>query len=243
MKITSPAMRGIIDRRILVNFRVQPDVISSLLPDYFRPRLINDCAIAGICLIRLKNIRPRGLPGWWGVASENAAHRIAVEWDTDCGVNEGVFIPRRDTSSMLQMFAGGRFFPGIHHLAKFKVNEANGQFGLQMRSCDGTISLGVSARLTPKIPATSIFSSLETASEFFAHGSVGYSAAKNPDCCDGLELHTDQWHVEALEVQSVTSSYFEDTDRFPKGTVQFDCALLMRNVEHEWRVLPLMERP
>jgi hypothetical protein len=30
------------------------------------------------------------------------------------------------------------------------------------------------------------------------------------------------------------SSYFTDHTRFPAGTIAFDCALIMRNIAHEW---------
>jgi hypothetical protein len=32
----------------------------------------------------------------------------------------------------------------------------------------------------------------------------------------------------------VTSSFFEDSALFPKGSIEFDCALLMCGIEHEW---------
>jgi hypothetical protein len=41
--------------------------------------------------------------------------------------------------------------------------------------------------------------------------------------------------MEALAVENACSSFFEDASRFPAGTVEFDCALLMRGIEHEWR--------
>ncbi|HZI33725.1 MAG TPA: hypothetical protein VFF11_15400, partial [Candidatus Binatia bacterium] len=155
---------------------------------------------------------------------------------------EGVFIPRRDTSSALQAFAGSRVFPGVHHAARFEVREEADEFQLQMRSSDSGVSVGVHARRTSKFSTTSVFTSLTEASEFFARGSVGYSATENPNCCDGLELYTPQWQVVPLKIQSVTSSFFDDTSRFPNGTIFFDCALLMQNIEHEWRVQPRMER-
>jgi hypothetical protein len=37
--------------------------------------------MAGLCLLWFKNIRPRFLPAFLGITSENAAHRIAVEWE------------------------------------------------------------------------------------------------------------------------------------------------------------------
>ena len=238
----TPIMHGLIDRRMLVNFRVQPDVIGKMLPPSFRLKLVRGWAMAGICLIRLKGIRPRGFPLPCGLTSENAAHRISVEWDENGVTREGVFIPRRDTSSALQAFAGGRFFPGVHHIAEFEVNETRDTPRLQMRSRDGSAFVDVNAHRTTRIPVSSVFSSVEEASDFFAHGAVGYSATANPDCCDGLELFTSRWQVEPLDVGLARSSYFDDTRRFPKGSVHYDCALLMQNIEHEWHVLPRMER-
>src|SRR5437762_8710085 len=100
-KMRIPVIRGLIERRILINYRVDPEVLKKLLPQPFRPNIIKDVGIAGICLIRLKDIRPSGFPGAVGILSENAAHRIAVEWDEQGKLREGVYIPRRDTSSRL----------------------------------------------------------------------------------------------------------------------------------------------
>jgi hypothetical protein len=153
-------------------------------------------------------------------------------------IREGVFIPRRDTSSRLQSFVGGRIFPGVHHLADFKVSETSNEFCLAMRSRDGKAAVELKAHCTGRLPVNSVFASLAEASDFFARGSAGYSTTRDAGCWDGLELRTFGWHVEALEVASVRSSFFEHKATFPAGTVEFDCALLMRNVEHEWRRLP-----
>src|SRR5262245_32820204 len=96
-----PVIRGVIDRRILVNYRVVPDVLASLLPPPFRPKLHRGYGMMGICLIRLRGVRPKFLPSWLGIGSENAAHRTTVEWDEGGHVREGVYVRRRDTSSWL----------------------------------------------------------------------------------------------------------------------------------------------
>jgi uncharacterized protein DUF2071 len=240
MRTFAPTLHGMIDRRMLVNFRVRPDIVREILPRQFRPKLVKGWAMAGVCLIRLKDIRPRGFP--CGFTSENAAHRIAVEWEENGVTCEGVFIPRRDTSSAVQAFAGEQLSLGVHHVAEFEVTEEKGIYQLLMRSRDGAAFIEVHAHRASQIPPTSIFASLDEVSDFFARGSVGYSAARHAGCCNGLELLTSRWEVEPLDVQSVRSSFFEDSKRFPKGTIHFDCALLMRNIEHEWHVLPRMER-
>jgi hypothetical protein len=102
-----PTLEGIIDRRLLVNYRVDPAYLQRLLPAPFRPKLIGGMGIAGICLIRLAHLRPRSLPALIGVSSENAAHRIAVVWDENGVTREGVYNPRRDTASPFNTFVGG----------------------------------------------------------------------------------------------------------------------------------------
>src|SRR5258707_12496748 len=78
-----PVMRGVIDRRILVNYHVDPAVLAPLVPAPFRPKLVHGFGMVGICLIRLKHIRPTFFPSWLGVSSENAAPPTAVGWDGD----------------------------------------------------------------------------------------------------------------------------------------------------------------
>jgi hypothetical protein len=43
-----PVVRGVIDRRILVNYRVDPDVVARTLPPPFRPKLHRGYGLVGI---------------------------------------------------------------------------------------------------------------------------------------------------------------------------------------------------
>ncbi|MEY4484729.1 MAG: hypothetical protein RL693_2181, partial [Verrucomicrobiota bacterium] len=137
-----PLIHGLIRRRLLVNFRVDAEVMQRLLPPPFHPKLQQGYAIAGICLIRLEQIRPGWLPRFCGISSENAAHRIAVLWEEPSGEQcEGVFIPRRDTSSWLNHVAGGRIFPGEHHLSDFAVTDDDSGISMSINARDGLMAL------------------------------------------------------------------------------------------------------
>ncbi len=226
-----PTIKGIIDRRILINFTADPAVVAAILPPPFRPKLYQNRALVGICLIRLKNIKPKGFPAFMGLSSENGAHRIAIEWEENCQVKEGVFVPRRDTSLKLNTCVGGRLFPGKHYLADFKVQEADGKYAVNLLSADGT-TVAIATAESATFEANSIFGTLENASGFFERGEVGYSP--NGAKFDGLRLQTKQWLVKPLRVSQVQSSFFENESIFPKGSVKFDNALLMTKIEHEW---------
>jgi hypothetical protein len=229
-----PIVRGTIERRILVNWRVEPRVLTRLLPEPFEPKLVHGWGIAGVCLIRLGHLRPSFVPGFLGLTSENAAHRIAVQWFQDGERREGVYIPRRDTSSPLNALVGGRLFPGAHHRARFEVEESAERFAVTMHSLDGESSLEVVGCRAPRLPEASVFRSLEEASRFFEQGSLGWSPTSAPGRHEGLELRSLEWTVEPLAVERAWSSFFEDRKTFPEGSLSLDCALLMRNVAHEW---------
>jgi hypothetical protein len=229
-----PVLRGTIDRRILANYRIDPAVMKAILPQPFRPKIVSGFAIGGICLIRLKSIRPTFFPFHWGLGSENAAHRIAVEWDFDGRTLEGVYIPRRDTSSRLNTLVGGRIFPGVHHHAAFAVKESQESLAVNLTSDDGETHVSICGTVTEAFPENSVFTSLSDASDFFKRGSLGYSVTRINGKYDGLELRCREWKMESLCLEKFESSFFDDRSRFPADSIQFDCALLMRNIEHEW---------
>lgn len=233
----APALAAVMERRILVNYRVDPELLGSYLPQPFRPALVDGHGVAGICLIRLGRIRPVGLPAI-GVRSENAAHRVAVCWDEADGPVTGVYIPRRDTSSRLSALAGGRLFPGYLHLARFRTREDGESYQVQVASHDGEVRIEVEAHHAGDLPPGSVFTSLEAASGFFRCAPAGYAATPARDVFDGVELETDGWTLQPLALDKAASSFFDDPRRFPAGTAEPDSAFLMSGLTTVWHPQP-----
>lgn len=231
-----PEIRGEIERRLLVNYRVDPEAIARVLPHPFRPQLVGGAAVAGICLIRLGQMRPRYVPRSVGLRSENAAHRVAVEWDTTHGRRTGVYIPRRDSDSWVNILLGGRIYPGEHHRARFAVTETDQDVRVAYTSVDGSAQVDVSVHITDELWDSRLFADLNAASAFFEAGSVGYSATRQPRRFDGLGLKTAAWKVEPTSVIYAHSSFF-DGAAFPAGTAELDSALIMRSVPVLWEPL------
>jgi len=209
-------------------------VVQARLPAPFRPKLYNGEAIVGVCLIRLENIRPAACTAGVGFFSENAAHRIAVDWDEDGELREGVFIPRRDTGSVLNHLSGGRLFPGQHCLATFRIRQTETAIDFHLQSRDGEVEVRVAGEIGTELPPNSGFASLAEASAFFERGCLGFSVRRDSERLDGMLLKTHQWYVQILAVSEVYSSYYANPNFFPPGSVRFDHALIMRNIEHEW---------
>ena len=94
--------------------------------------------------------------------------------------------------------------------------------------------VSVTGSITDELPEESIFDSVATCSQFFEDGSLGYSPAADSRQFDGLELRAFNWQVKPLAISDVSSSFFNDSEIFPEGSVTFDNALLMRDINHEW---------
>jgi hypothetical protein len=229
------SVEAVIRRRLLVNFRVRPDILAQTLPSPFEPRLVHGWGMAGICLIGLGNLRPSGVPGVLGMRTENAAHRIAVEWDDQSGRRQGVYIPRRDTNSGVVRSLGGRLFPGVYHRGDFSINENQDYVSVRLRSADAQTNAFVCGHVSDRLADGSVFASLDEASRFFEDGILGFSPSEDPGRLNGLELVSKWWEVESLQVDTVESDFFGNTEVFPVGSVEFDSALIMRGVPCRWQ--------
>lgn len=224
-----------IERRLLVNYRIDPGFVSSLLPPPFRPQLVSGMAVGGVCFIRLGRFRPGHLPRVPALTTENAAHRFAVEWDDATGTHTGVYVPRRDTNSRITSAAGGKIFPGSYQPARFEVDEPAGQVRIDVASRDGRMQLAVAA-----VPAgalrSQLFATLGDAAGFFRRGALGFSPSAHTGGLDGVRLHSASWAAQPMTVSRIRSSLFDDASLFPPGTCSLDSALVMRNLPARWTV-------
>ncbi|MET4782481.1 DUF2071 domain-containing protein [Glaciihabitans sp. UYNi722] len=228
MNMRIPALAANIERRLLINFRLDPDVAQSLLPDTLRPQIVDGSAVAGVCLLRLGALRPTWFRPQIGWGAENAAHRIAVEWDDEAGTHHGVYIPERHSASWLPVAVGGRVFPGVHHHARFEGSETADRISVSMTSPGMTVRADVA--ISPTF-TSGLFPTLADASAFFQAGSVGWSPARDGHRLQGLKLETDQWWVDSADALSIDSSFF---DALPTGSATLDSVLVMRNVPITW---------
>jgi hypothetical protein len=88
------------------------------------------------------------------------------------------------------------------------------------------------------MPSTSLFPTIEEAASYFSLGATGYSATREAGRFHGMELRCLDWIIQPLVVDEARSRFFGDPERFPPGSVELDCALLMRGIAHEWHSRP-----
>lgn len=232
-----PALEGIIARRILLNFRADPRLVARLVPEPLEVATHNGWAVVGVCLIRLEQLRPKGFPVSAGLASENMAHRVAIRFPTQQGRKDGVFIWRRDTDQGLLALLGGRLFPGVHHRAEFRVLDTECGLAMEVRTDRNEANVWFGARPAAGWKATALFQTMEQAQGFFQQGDCGFSCSLHNEKLEGMQLRVRKWEMSPLEVHGLHVAFYENRGRFPRGSVEFDCALAMRGIPHEWHEL------
>jgi hypothetical protein len=225
-------VRSHIDRRLLLTVRLDPDVARRLLPEPLEPQLVRGWAVAGICCIRLRDVRPVGLPTI-GVTSENVAHRIAaVCVAPDGAAVPGVYVPCRHTSSRLSALLGGRLLEGELSHARFDVTDTGTRLSISVRRRGGAqieVTAGASDELRSEL-----FSSVDEASRFFQNGRTAYSPNHRRGVFEAVELESPAWAAAPVSVERFRSTFFEDTTTFPSGSWALDSGLIVRDVQVRW---------
>ena len=233
-------VEGVIARRILLNYWLDPVVARRLVPEPFEIVTRNGFAVAGICLIRLEQMRPYGLPAAMGIASENMAHRIAVRYPVEENgatvMRDGVYIWRRDTDSSLAVRLGGLLFPGTFRDAEFHVTDEEA-LRLEVLTEDGAADVRLHAAVGPEWKWTLLFSRLHDVCEFFQRADCGFNTTLRCDGFEGQRLVQERWEMAPVAVSDVHAAYYADEERFPRGSVGFDSAVIMRGIPHYWKAL------
>lgn len=232
-----PVIEGMIARRVLLNYWIEPEVARRLVPQPLEPVIVNGFAVAGMCLIRLEKLRPKGMPAALGFSSENMAHRIAIRYPTSNGMRDGVFVWRRDTDSLLAVRLGGVVFPGVNRDAEFRIDERRDaddeSLEMQVLTADGAAD--VSFRMSAaEWKWTLLFPRFADVCGFFERGDCGFSCALRGDALEGLCMRTLKWEMSPVQVQGLRSAFYENEKMFPRGSAGFDSAVVMRGIPHEW---------
>jgi hypothetical protein len=238
-------LEAVVARRVLVNYRVDLAIARRLVPAPLEPLEHRGSALAGISLVRLVELRPRGLGPLVGLTIENLAHRIAV---TAPGGrrkprNLGTYVFRRDTESRLVAAIGSPLFAGANRRASFEVEEDLARLRIAVTTADGGGDTRIGIEWGASFAATCAFSSLGEVQEFFGACELGYSGGvRSP-----VRLRPTAWALEPVRVLETRSRFFEDAATFPEGTAELDAVVGMRSQAPEWvevRALPeILEEP
>ena len=223
----SPAVRGVVERRLLVNYRVGLGTLETVLSGPFRGREVGESGmgIGSICITKVENARPRFAPGFLGIPVETATHRIYARVE---GSGEHcVYVPRRDVSSGFHAFVMGSLLPTEFSQGEFRTEVKGGEQKIQIDCGNEVVGVVFDEAERDEVDEDSVFYSLESASVFLCEGGVEYSLSG--DVYSGVEPCPGEQDLNPVDVEDERSSYFG------KMGGEFDSAFRMEEMEHVWQ--------
>jgi len=234
-------VEGVVARQILLNYWLEPEVARRLVPEPFEIVIRNGFAVAGINLLRLEGVRPAGATDALGLCSENLAHRIAVRYPVEengaPALRDGTYILRRDTDSALAGRLGELLLPGTVRDAEFRVAETAHSLRMAVLTADGGGDLAFRCRWNEEWKWTLLFSRLNDVRSFCARTQCGCNSALRADALEAPHVLPQEWEVAPATITDLHASYFADEKLFPRGSVGFDSAIMLRGVPQAWRAL------
>lgn len=234
-------VRARMRRRLLLSYRVDPDVAAQLLPAPFRPQLVRGSAVGGLCLIRLEGLRPGWVTPEVGASSEAVAHRFAVEWDEAGVTKQGVYVAQRHSSSRIASLAGGRLFPGIQQRARITAEDSGSRSRVRVMAGSAAAEADIEdieGSTDAAAWSSGLFDTAQQASDFYRAGEVGWSPRRDGGV-EAVSLAAERWIARPGRVHAVSSAFFT---ALPAGSASFDSALVMRDLAVAWRHERAMER-
>lgn len=202
-----PVLRGTVDRRLVVTYRLDPAAAAGAVPDRFRPRTRDGHALGSLLLLRIRGLRPRGLPDRAGTTHHHALHRVAVEWSEGGRERTGAYVVRRASDSRLSALLGRWLAPGGAHHAAFELDVTDERVAATVSERSG-VRAHVVGTPAEGLPYDSVFDSVPSAAAYFEADVAGHSP---PDeGYRGVALRMLDWEVTPLTVETASASFFDE---------------------------------
>lgn len=227
-KVIVRTMRATITRRLLVNATVTADAVRPLLPPGCVPAAVagTDRTLVGVCVLRVDDLRPEGVPNALGRSFEGLAHRIAIRRPDG---SPGVHIVRRETADRLALLVGGRLFPGAHH--PIELERGRGDLELHGSGHGGPTFLVRAVDEPPSGEARSVLGDDAAASAFFAVANIASSPSRRAGFPEVLRMEAPPFVVRAVGVREVVLDRLAwALGDVPPSALSFDSAFVARDV-------------
>lgn len=220
----------LIDRRILILYRVSTAALEQVLPAAAEPREVADRALAGIAFRRRRTMRSGWVPAQLGT-SQCATHFVLLRKCRGAGCHPGVVALRHDCSSRWQAWWSSA---GRSHHARFEVADYVDSLELAGDSDDRVMQLRFKAHPARGLPYRSIFRSIPQVTDYLADDLAGLGLLQSRQVAEESSGGWAHLRLEPLEVAQLESSIFDRWRQASPGLVEFDSAFSLREDQLAW---------
>jgi len=227
-------METIFKTCFLVNFGMDPEVLSRLLPHPIKPDLHNDEAFISIVISNLHDTRPAFLPKGFGFNFSQIVYRAIVR----CNGERGVHFLRSDADNRFMCLTGNMFSFFHFNYASIQQLRSGNQHSIKVRTKGGEADISACYDLektTNKTPRNSVFGNLDDAKEYFAELYVAFSTI--PGHTTAVRIDRTNWDLGFVSDENAEYSFMNGSNNFPTDSTRLDSIFYVEDLFYHWHVL------
>jgi uncharacterized protein YqjF (DUF2071 family) len=230
-------MRTVFRECFLVNFQVEQDVMSRLLPPGIEPDLYDGKAWLSVVIAEMERMRPAFLPPLFGITYNQIVYRAVVRR----GDERGVYFLRSDADNRLMSLAGDwlTFFRFHYSPMSFR---REGHLVLcdlvaapsERADIRATYDLSTASR---HMPSGSAFAELAKAQPFLVELFVAFGTVPTSDDILQVRIKRGEWDIFVVEDLRGQYRLMQDSALFPPGSAVLDSVFYVKELPYYWHTL------
>ena len=226
-------MNGVVTRRFLISYPVQPSALSRFLPPDAELSTWQGFAWVSACFVNIRHMRPSLVPAPVGIDFNYLVHRTRARLPYPDGIRrESVLVLEANINS--RVFAAlGQRLPGVSFRARdIRLLETPDCWRVQMQDDDGTLLYQADiakVSIGEGLPTHSYFPDLASADAFLLHVSYGAEWHAETRRLQFLAETHDSWRAQAGGCRTHRYAFLEALDG---ALPQADHVITMTNIPH-----------
>ena len=226
-------LNGVVTRRFLVSYPVQPAALSRFLPPNAELSTWQQLAWVSACFVNLRHLRPSLVPTPVGIELNYLIHRTRARILYPDGVRrESVLVLEANINSRIFANVGHRL-PGVRFQARdIRLCETPDYWRVQMEDDAGVLLYQADIAkdsVGEKLPSSSRFPDLAAADSFLLNVSYGVEWCAQAKSVRMLAETHDAWHTLA---GSCTTHHNAFLDSLDAAATEADHVITMTNIPH-----------
>jgi uncharacterized protein YqjF (DUF2071 family) len=230
-------MRTVFRSCFLVNFAVDPHVMSRLLPPSIAPDLHRGESYLSIVIACLERMRPAFVPRGLGISFNQVVYRVVVR----CNGERGVYFLRSDADSRLMCWGGNLLTFFRFHRARIASRQEGSRFHFDLLTAAGdgadihaTYDL---ARAGEILPAASRFATLAEAKEFLVELYTAFAVDAEPPQVRCVHIERGDWDVRVVPDLRARYQFLQSGPLFSTQTTRLDSIFYVQDLPYYWHTL------
>jgi uncharacterized protein YqjF (DUF2071 family) len=221
----------------LVNFRMAPETLASVLPPPLQPDTYDGKAFLSVVIADMERMRPAFVPSVLGITYQQVVCRAVVR----CGSQRGVYFLRSDADNPLMVVMGNllsffRFHQArivrtkggrLHHFDLVADVEDRGDI-------HATFDVEHGSRT---VPASSVFPNIDTAQRFLVELYTAFRPSAVGQRVSSVDISRGEWNITMVDAPRARFDLMDDNALFPAGSTHLDSVIYVEDIEYFWHTV------